>query len=590
MVNIKKLLCLLAALLLLAGCSTAPQPVETEQASTAPDETLSSSTTATEPEPEPPGPGLYELCSYTAAGGYRPTTMVAQGNEAVVLLWSIASEQERQSVYMQVLDLDAGSAGPICLLEGAEELDAYLLSIEDDGSLVYYNPYSETAAHYDRQGKLLGQIENPYQAVDDWQFPHALTNQRFSFQKSAAWYHSYAEGSYLWSAYALADEPEALYLLDGGYDYVCDAKGKRLLEASHLPGNGGLRYRILDLDGGQELDRVSIENDAVGADRESTFLNEGEALLCDAGAVMHIARDRFEPGEEYGEGGPEPDWEERIYLWRLDDAAAQRVELRRVTEDTLRAENDEIVARVGERYEINVLLDVAPEGDRPPLMENDYPEEYKDATLITGIDAFSAYDLLRHLERFLELLPEGFTHEMQTDYPPQRTEASLAGFDGFDIYIIKEIPGGAGAYANGWEERMKIVLATDEFSASTLPHEFMHLIDRRVAAYYDSIGESFWDAWTALTPADFDYFAEKKEYALVNDSFVSYYAMTNPEEDKAETFMYMFTAQESLEELYWYKDAPCVQAKVAFLTEAIRSSFPSVQAVEKAYWEHDLRR
>lgn len=580
--------CLLAVLLLLAACSTAPKPEETQPASTGLNVTASVLTTAA--EPEPPGPGLYELCSYTAVGGYRPATMAARGSEAVVLLWPITSEQECQTYYIQTLDLDAGTAGPICPLEGSEELDAYLLSIEDDGSFVYYNPYSETAAHYDRQGKLLGQIENPYQAVDDWQFPHALTNQRFSFQKSAAWYHSYAEGSYLWSVYALADEPEALYLLDGGYDYVCDAAGKRLLEASHLPGNGGLSYRILDLGAGQELDRVSIENDAVGAERESTFLNEGEALLCDAGAVLHIARDCFEPGEEYGEGGPEPDWEERIYLWRLDEAAAQSVELRRVTEDALRAENDEIVARIGEHYEINVLLDVAPEGDLPPLMEGDDPEEYKDATLITGIDAFSTYDLLRHLERFLERLPEGFTHEMQTDYPPQRTEASLAGFDGFDIYIIKEIPGGAGAYANGWEERLKIVLATDEFSASTLPHEFMHLINRRVAAYYDSIGESFWEVWTALTPADFDYFAEEKEYELDNESFVSYYAMTNPEEDKAETFMYMFTAQEPLEELYWYKDAPRIQAKVACLTEAIRSSFPSVQAVDEAYWERNQRR
>lgn len=56
-------------------------------------------------------------------------------------------------------------------------------------------------------------------------------------------------------------------------------------------------------------------------------------------------------------------------------------------------------------------------------------------------------------------------------------------------------------------------------------------------------------------------------------------------EDYADTFMYMFTAREPFEESCRYKDAPHIQAKVAYLAEAIRRSFPSVQAVDRAYWE-----
>ena len=219
------------------------------------------------------------------------------------------------------------------------------------------------------------------------------------------------------------------------------------------------------------------------------------------------------------------------------------------------------------------------------MLNGDDPEAYQDATLITGIEALPTYELLLHMERFLSLLPEGFVHEMQTDYPPIRDEYGLEGFEGFDIYVIKEIPGSSNAYANGWAERLKIVLATDEFAPSTLPHEFMHLIARRVSAYYDSLGESFWEGWVALNPEGFNYFEEKDGQALVNDYFVSYYAMTNSDEDEADTFMYMFTAQQPFEECWWYKDAPHIQAKVAYLIEAIRSSFPSVQSVERAYWE-----
>lgn len=133
-------------------------------------------------------------------------------------------------------------------------------------------------------------------------------------------------------------------------------------------------------------------------------------------------------------------------------------------------------------------------------------------------------------------------------------------------------------------ERLKIVLATDELTSTTLPHEFMHLIERRLYAYYDSVGESFWDGWVSRNPEDFNYFDEEDRQQY-SDYFVSQYAMTNSTEDIAETFMFLFTAGEPLEENDWYRDAPHIQAKVAFLKEAIRRSFPSVQAVDKACWE-----
>ena len=581
----KKLICLLLAALLLTVCALRPQPGEASPASTDAEKPTSPETTTREPDPATLGPGLYELCRYTADSGFRPVALAALGNRAVVLLCPVPADPAGLTYSIQTFDLDAGTAGPILPLEGSEQETGYRLSLEEDGSLVFYDPYEATAARYDAQGGLLGRVDNPYLAKYDPRFPHELANDLFTWQGSVAWQHSYSEGEYLWTAYAFPDEPEALYLLDGGYDAVRDTEGRRLLESSSLRNNGGLAYRVLDLEAGLELDRITVENDAQGEARERTFYNEGDAVLCEAGVVLRVDRDAYAPGVEYGEGGPEPDWEGRIYLWRLDETAARQVEVRRVTEDQLRAENDRLAERLSARYELNILLDEAPEGDSPPLLAGDDPALYRDAALVTGVEALPAYELLTQLEHFLALLPEGFTHEMQTDYPPLRTEYGLSGFEGFDVYVIKEIPGSSTAYANGGGQRLKLVLATDEFSSSTLPHEFMHLLERRVAAFYDSLGESAWESWQALNPAGFDYFAPEDQSALICDYFVSGYAMTNTEEDQAETFMYLFVAQDPLEDCAWYRDAPHIQAKVAWLREAIRRSYPSVQAVETAWWE-----
>ena len=259
----KKLICVFLAVLLLAGCSVRPQPEEsalpTEAVvpSTAP--TTERTTEASPTEPEAAEPGLYELCSYTEADGYRPITVAARGSEAAVLLNRWPADPDQTTCYLQLLNLDTGEAGEILPLEGSEDDDAFRITLEADETLVFYHPYQDTAARYDRQGRLLGRVENPCPAAENPQFPHELANSRFTFQDTLAWYHSYAEDRYLFTAYAFADEPEALYLVEGGYDSVRCAEGKRLLESAYLQNNGGLSYRVLDLEAGVELDRLTIE-------------------------------------------------------------------------------------------------------------------------------------------------------------------------------------------------------------------------------------------------------------------------------------------------------------------------------------------
>ncbi len=576
MKHLKKTLCAILALLMLAGCS--PKTPTTTVPTSGTSRPQQTTTQKTPEEPEAPKPGLYELVRYVTGDELRPISAACSEDEAVLLLMD--GNDANGGLYIQLLDLEKGEAAQPVRLEQSGS-DGYLIGMRDDGGIVRYDPYAANAALYDRQGKYAGEIENPFAAKDDPRFEHELADNRFAFRDDVAVYRSYEGNGYLFSAYAFADDPDALYMADGGYDAICDTAGRTVLEVSYLRGNAGLGYRVLELSQESERGVLTVENDAVGDARDNTYFNALDAFLCGAGVLLRFEKTYYEPGVEYGEDGPEPYREERICLWRLDEDEARGVSVRRVTAPALEQENAAIAERIERLYGICVLLDTAPEGDRPPVMQGDDPNDPAMQSLVTGITPLSTNVLMRQLEGFLEKLPDGFVREMQTDFPG----GADAGYQGFDIYVVREIPGGSSAYASGWETRLKIVLATDEFYPSVLPHEFMHLIERRVYAYFDSVGESFWNGWMALNPEGFNYYADDNPYTLVGDCFVSSYAMTNSTEDMAETFMSVFVANVPLSECYWYKDAPRVQAKVAFLLDAIRRSYPSVRAVDKAYWE-----
>ncbi len=585
----KKLCCVLLCLLLLSGCSHTQIP----EAEPAPTEIVTQIPSESEaPAPSVREPGLYPLAVCTDESHDQISSYAVSGDEVVLLLmhWDPEDDDAFLQVF-QFIDLSTGELKARVPVEACENGELYQISFTEDGSLLLSNPYLETAAVFDRSGELLRTIENPLPAKDPPQFDHLLTNNWFTYQDDFAFYHLYGDDAgYLYSAYAFPEEPEALYLVDGGFDTVSHAIGHRLLETNYLPDGKGLCYRVLDLDAGAVLHTQSFEIDALDENAACTFLNAVDAMLLPDGALLHQISEQYEAAlweaGLYGEDGEyPPERQETLYLWRFSEEQPSPVSVRRVTADDLAAENEAIAARIGALYDIHVLLDTAPEGDVAPLMEGDDFEALADAPLITGIEPLKTYDLLIQLERFLQKLPEGFTREMQTDFPEPVDEFGQEGFEGFDIYVVREIPGLSSAYANGWEQRMRIVLATDEFSSSILPHEFMHLIERRIHAWYEANGESFWELWDACNPEGFGYCVGPDDTDTPDDWFVSRYAMTDSMEDRADTFEYLFNAAEPLEDCWWYKDLPHVQAKVALLQEAIRNAYPSVQAVDRAYWE-----
>ena len=179
--------------------------------------------------------------------------------------------------------------------------------------------------------------------------------------RSYAYYHCYEGSGYLYSAYAFADDPEALYLLEGGCDAAADAMGHRILESDYLQNGAGLRYRVLDLDVGVQADDVTISNDAPPELAAYTFLNADEALLCGDHALLKVTWTQYDPERadrgEYGESEEiPPAWQTRIYDWRLRADGGVPVEVRRVTEAELQQTNAGLINAMTQDYPLNLLI------------------------------------------------------------------------------------------------------------------------------------------------------------------------------------------------------------------------------------------
>ena len=248
----------------------------------------------------------------------------------------------------------------------------------------------------------------------------------------------------------------------------------------------------------------------------------------------------------------------------------------RATSFSFHQKNLSLRDEIFKEYEISLHLDEAPPSDFTPWDDSD-PENPVPTTCITGASKLEQYRILLALKGFLSKLPAGFTHEMYTDYP-----SGGSMHESFDIYVVKEIPGSAAAFASGFsQEEFLICFATDEFSDSFLPHEFMHLIECRIHDLRDETGLSFWDEWDSFNPAGYQYGNDD----FRSDWFVTWYATTSSMEDRADTFMNIWL-NSKLPPEERDNDIPFrIREKMRILIDAIRTAYPSVEAAGKAFWE-----
>jgi hypothetical protein len=261
------------------------------------------------------------------------------------------------------------------------------------------------------------------------------------------------------------------------------------------------------------------------------------------------------------------------YIWNYNNGAVNTpFKHEKVDKQDIKDKTNELIADIKEKFDVDVTIDKKGGEDHAPV------DSSGESGLEYGADELTSYYMVKNLEIFMSMLPENFTKEMIVDYMYDDSAD-----DCLEINIIKNIKGEAAAYAYG----SSMVFATDEFSVSQIPHEFMHVIDNRIYYYYTNKEDAPYDGnydemWCALNPKDFNY--DQDEYN--EDYFVSYYAMTNWVEDRAETFMFLCDGTYNMD---WYKDNEALRKKADFLIKSIHDAFPSVQKeTDKLLWESNL--
>jgi hypothetical protein len=247
------------------------------------------------------------------------------------------------------------------------------------------------------------------------------------------------------------------------------------------------------------------------------------------------------------------------YLWDYtQNSSNTKLNVKKLTQSGLSKENTTLIQNIKTKYGIHIY-------NKSIKSDVGEGEQCEKASPI------SLYIVLTTMQEALKLFPEGFFKELCQSDPNWKS---------CDIYMVEDIPGNTAGYVRYSDCAM--VLGARVFTNSVLVHEFMHQMDIQIYAYYEKQNQDFSDMWNALNPKSFTY---GENQSFNEKYFVSGYAMTSANEDRADLFMYLFYSDEYYHA--WDK-YPTLAKKAKFLSDSIRKAFPSVQSVKQTVWEKDV--
>ena len=553
------LVCVLVVLCLIFPVWRSAAP-ETTEAPTVPvtAETPTAPAATEAPEPEPVG--LVEVTDLEIGADESIFGLCCADGMGYLMLqrW----DQQAQTSRYRLLTLDPETASVVSETELCDvplDLGFYRMKVTE-GEVLLIDETGERCAAFDLTGAFLGRRDYPVMSRENrgWQ-NRLLKDDCFWKDTDFASYNDLDDGE-LSHVVAFYDEQDRIHALLEPYEGLEAVAGHRVLTQNY--GEDSLTFVLCDLDAELRLgEAVLSASDVAGAQ-----------WVTSCGAA--IGKDWVLLAGEWDAEMRRP--RRRVLFWYPDPEAQRPLDQEIWTEERF---NEGIAALKTELEALGMRfhLDEAPAPEQTPTMGLAVSESVCD----TGASLFGQYRILSRLKTFTDKLPEGFIRELYSQMPDRDTDR-----DGLHIFIVRNIPGDAAGFANAWTEPMMICFATEEFSDSHLAHEFMHIIDYRLNQYYASVHRDLENEWARLSPWwAYDSWLTEKQEEEVTGYFVSLYARTNSTEDRAETFQRLFDSEEPVEEALWYAENPGVQAKAAYLVKIIRAAFPSVQAVEQAWWE-----
>lgn len=265
----------------------------------------------------------------------------------------------------------------------------------------------------------------------------------------------------------------------------------------------------------------------------------------------------------------------RLLFWDIsrsaggDDLALQEVP----AEDEALTQLKQRARDIGEKYGLTVLV-----GD-------DCDTEFDEFSAGQVTDWDTVTTALDTLEEALAVYPEGFIRQLR-----------YSNIRGIQIQLVCDLwADGSGRYGDGyaaftqpqWDHYL-MVLDIDDTTTQTYYHEFSHIIDaclewdagERQDALYSE------ERWDDLNPDWFTGYSY--DYSIEHDlwdatSFIDGYSTIKPTEDRARVMEYAMAGYS-----WAFQDAPELEGKLDYYCKCIRDAFDTTGWPETTLWEAAL--
>ena len=414
-----------------------------------------------------------------------------------------------------------------------------------ENEIIVYDEGNEKAITFDLALNQTGTADYPYIDYHESAPESNIINDTFAFEENYA--YCYEGGNYNLIFY---DDLEHIFVFNGDDESIYGFEGKKLftVESKYSEADEiwSTRINVKDLESKLCINSLDLESVPDGIFNDLTVCAVSDKYVC---FVNRISND-------YTGGSISVP-----YIWKYTEAPKnEAVNIKVMTEAECKAENDSLIGELESKYGIDIRL-------------NEPTQFGYDVDCTAGVLQINA--VLSGLAECLDLFPENFVKEIYKDAPYSK---------GLHIHIVDWIDG-ADAYANDFADAYEICFSTRGFTKGVVFHELMHLMDNRIIRYYEDKGMDFHDEWYKLNPPDDEFeYGSEIDYDFSEEHFVSYYAMTNFDEDIASTFQAMYEAYENDGD-HRFKEYEHVRAKADLISEAIRKAFPSMENATEVCWE-----
>lgn len=420
------------------------------------------------------------------------------------------------------------------------------LELNDNDEIVIFSDSEKKNAHYDMDMNLIKETDREV-------FDELKEAKKSSFYTSMSaanngfCYFSGANNNQLIYFY---NNPEVAYIFNANKSYqpsqINTNSGYVLCEvydaSTEVAG-----FSVIDYDGAKEINSATINSTKYGYD----FTSTGNTAFSDKYAIAI---------EHFSNTKNENDFTQKMFYWCYQTEATNKsLNIEKCPD--LDAYNEQAIAKIKEKYNIDIHINEPNEIIEESVNCNEKPSKVL------------LYDNLNAIDDFLNSLPNGMIDEIYSGFKSKENEKS-----GIRIDLVSEITIDAGAFAKDFVDPMELCFPFNGVTMMNISHEFMHLLEARLADYDDSYYNK-WDEFNKGFEHEYNPNEdEHNDYEFDEKQFLTEYSTKNSTEERAEIFSYLYTGGGSALE------NEVIKKKADYLIQIINNAFPSVQNAQSACW------